>query len=146
MDLNERPRSGGGESAHVRNVAATEGADLIRLEREQRDGVAIVTDKFHFVGFIVAVDHDHSSDIAGFKTFGRKVSSQGDGIEFFDRVHDFGKGCAVNGLGGLSQAPRNEVNNPRGAGKHSVIEAAVRRDTVATVMLRFCSGEAGDAT
>ena len=80
------------ELASVGDVGVLKRTHLVAFQRGEGDGVAIVSDEFHFKGGSIAMDEDGGADIADFQTEIREVARERNGVEFVDGVHSLGSG------------------------------------------------------
>ena len=76
-----------------------ERAHLAAFQRHKRHGVAVVSDKLHLESLAVAMHEHHGAYISPLQSVGGQVAHERYGIEFFDRVHRLGSGCAVTKRG-----------------------------------------------
>ena len=60
----------------MRHVARIERAHLTALQSQQRDGVAVITDKFHFKGSAVAMHQNRRANVAAHQPVFGQVASQ----------------------------------------------------------------------
>ena len=82
------------EFTRVRYVVGIERADLSALQREQGDGVAVITDKLHLKGSAVAMHQYRRAHVTANQPVFGQVAGQGHGVQFVDRLHNLGNGCA----------------------------------------------------
>ena len=81
------------------NVVCLKRTHLVAFQRQQGNGMAVITDKFNLKGCSLAMHKHGGTDVTPCQPVFRQVTRQSHGIQFFDCAHRFGNGCAVTKRG-----------------------------------------------
>lgn len=74
------------------NVGSKQRANLPVVQRQECDGATIISDELHVEPRAITMHKDRRGDIALLEAMLRQVTSKGNCIEFFNGIHNFGRG------------------------------------------------------